>query len=94
MGDSALIIKHLMETDGLKNLNEMLDPAEKAKDLALRALLEDKLYFYHVRPISPFLQMHVDGIHRCVNVGSTTIMPNVIRHCRECHFQHDFSSDR
>lgn len=49
LGDSALIIKHLMEKDGLEDLNETLEPADKARDLALRALLEDKLYFYHVR---------------------------------------------
>lgn len=49
LGDSALIIKHLTEKEGIEDLNTMLSPTDKAKDLALRALLEDKLYFYHVR---------------------------------------------
>lgn len=48
LGDSALIIKHLVEKDGLEDLNQTLEPADKTRDLALRALLEDKLYFYHV----------------------------------------------
>lgn len=49
LGDSALIIEYLVETERIQDLNETLDPASKSKDLAVRALLEDKLYFYHVR---------------------------------------------
>lgn len=53
IGDSALIIKYLVEQEELQDLNEWMEAQDKARDLALRALLEDKLYFYHVR--SPLL---------------------------------------
>lgn len=45
LGDSALIIKHMVDSHSLQDLNVSLSPAQKAQDLALRALLEDKLYF-------------------------------------------------
>lgn len=48
MGDSTLIIKHLIETGAIPHLNSRLSPEDKARDLATRALLEDKLYFFHV----------------------------------------------
>lgn len=48
LGDSTLIFKQLIEWGQLPDLNAKLSPASKATDLALRALLEDKLYFYHV----------------------------------------------
>lgn len=57
LGDSALIIRHLMDNDLLDDLNASLSQAEKAQDLGLRALLEDKLYFYHVG--SPFAVLSV-----------------------------------
>lgn len=48
LSDSTLISKKLV-TDGLaENLNSTLTALEKAQDLAIRALLEDKLYFYQV----------------------------------------------
>ncbi|OCK73873.1 hypothetical protein K432DRAFT_410342 [Lepidopterella palustris CBS 459.81] len=47
LGDSTLIIKHLVERDVLPNINAKVPPAANAQDLAIRALLEDKLYFYH-----------------------------------------------
>lgn len=49
IGDSGLIIKTLVQQGALPDLNAALSGAERARDLALRALLEDKLYFYHVR---------------------------------------------
>ncbi|KAK2789708.1 hypothetical protein FQN53_001464 [Emmonsiellopsis sp. PD_33] len=48
MGDSTLIIKHLVSRGTLSDLNEKLDLPDQANDLAIRALLEDKLYFYHM----------------------------------------------
>lgn len=48
LGDTDLITKHLMEIGDLPNLNEVLAPVELAQDLALRALLEDKIYFMQV----------------------------------------------
>jgi Glutathione S-transferase N-terminal domain len=48
LGDSSLIIGHLMDEGLLEDLNATISPADKAHDAALRALLEDKLYFYQV----------------------------------------------
>lgn len=61
LSDSTLIIKTLAEWGTIPDSNAALRPEDRAKDLGLRALLEDKLYFYHVRPMmSSFLQ----GLHR------------------------------
>ncbi|BCS26292.1 glutathione S-transferase family protein [Aspergillus puulaauensis] len=49
IGDSTLIIKHLVERNILPDLNGDLAPELKANDLAIRALLEDKAYFYNTR---------------------------------------------
>lgn len=51
IGDSGLIIKTLVQQGTLPDLNAALSGPERARDLALRALLEDKLYFYHVRRV-------------------------------------------
>jgi len=47
LSDSTLIISDLVKDSRLEDLNARLSPERKAYDLALRALLEDKLYFYH-----------------------------------------------
>jgi hypothetical protein len=49
LGDSTLIIAQLVEEGRLDDLNAKLSPMERVMDLAIRALLEDKLYFYQVR---------------------------------------------
>lgn len=49
LADTVLITEKLVEDGVLDDLNAKLSPAEKAHDLAIRALLEDKLYFYQVR---------------------------------------------
>ncbi|KAK3984638.1 failed axon connections [Cladorrhinum sp. PSN332] len=49
LGDTTLITKHLIDSEILTELNANLTPAKKAQDLAVRSLLEDKLYFYLVR---------------------------------------------
>ncbi|KAF2188663.1 hypothetical protein K469DRAFT_565914 [Zopfia rhizophila CBS 207.26] len=46
-GDSSLIMKTLIDREIMKDVNARLDGKEKAIDLALRALVEDKLYFFH-----------------------------------------------
>ena len=46
--DSSLIATELVELGVLPDINARLSPDMKAHDLALRAMLEDKLYFYHV----------------------------------------------
>lgn len=48
MGDSTLIINYLIEQGTLPDLNANLLPQDKALDLTTRALLENKLAFYHV----------------------------------------------
>lgn len=48
LADSTLIIKRLVELDYLEDLATALSSPTRAHDLAIRALLEDKLYFYHV----------------------------------------------
>lgn len=48
LGDSTLIIKSLVESGVLPDVNDRLERVERARDLAVRALLEEKLYFYHV----------------------------------------------
>lgn len=48
MGDSTLVIKHLVETGVLPDLNGRLLAEDRARDLSMRALLEDRLYFMHV----------------------------------------------
>jgi hypothetical protein len=53
LGDSTLIIEKLVEESELPDLNAKLSPKEKVMDLAVRALLEDKLYFYQVSSLLP-----------------------------------------
>ncbi|KAI1822093.1 hypothetical protein F4861DRAFT_541352 [Xylaria intraflava] len=47
LADSTLIIKALCEAGTLSDLNSRLSKADRAHDLALRALLEDKMSFYN-----------------------------------------------
>ena len=53
LADSTLIIQALVENGLLEDINASLSPVDRAHDLALRTLLEDKLYFYHVRIFFP-----------------------------------------
>ncbi|KAI1372118.1 hypothetical protein F4677DRAFT_433528 [Hypoxylon crocopeplum] len=45
LGDSTLITRKLVQDGLLPDLNASLTPVQRAQDLALRGLLEDKLYF-------------------------------------------------
>ncbi|KAF6823185.1 glutathione s-transferase [Colletotrichum plurivorum] len=49
LGDSAMIARHLVEDGVCEDLNAGLSPAGRAQDACIRALLEDKLYFYQGR---------------------------------------------
>ncbi|OJD38588.1 glutathione s-transferase [Diplodia corticola] len=51
LSDSTLIIENLTSTGLLPDVNATLGPAQRAHDRALCALLEDKLYFYHVSAV-------------------------------------------
>lgn len=48
IADSTVIITSLIKSGHLDDLNANLTPAQKATDLALKALFEDKLYFMAV----------------------------------------------
>ena len=50
LSDSSLIAKTLADWGVIPDLNAALKPEDRTKDLALRALLEDKLHFYNVSP--------------------------------------------
>lgn len=59
LADSTLIIKHLVERGILPDINaQASSPTVRAQDLAIRALLEDKLYFYHVRTVLSVLSQY------------------------------------
>ncbi|KAH7382724.1 hypothetical protein DE146DRAFT_240176 [Phaeosphaeria sp. MPI-PUGE-AT-0046c] len=49
LSDSYLIPKALIKKGLAHDLNEPLSAKEKGHDIAIRALLEDKLFFYNVR---------------------------------------------
>jgi hypothetical protein len=49
LSDSTCITKTLIEGGVIDDLNDDLRPAQKAVDLTIRALLEDKIYFITVR---------------------------------------------
>jgi hypothetical protein len=48
MGDSTFIIQRLLGMGKIPDLNGELTAGQKLEDLAIRALLEEKLYFYLV----------------------------------------------
>lgn len=48
IADTTFILRRLVDDGVLPDLNASLTPAQKAQDLAIRALLEDKLYFFLV----------------------------------------------
>lgn len=49
IGDSSLIAKHFIDNGTMKDLNADLNETARALDLAVRALFEDKLYFFNMR---------------------------------------------
>jgi len=53
LSDSTLIIAGLRDRGVVPDLNAELSAREKALDMGLRAMLEEKLYFYHVRSSPP-----------------------------------------
>jgi len=48
LADSTLIINRLVQDGKLEDLNGALPPSDQVHDMAVRALMEDKLYFYNV----------------------------------------------
>jgi hypothetical protein len=48
MADTTLITKELVKGGLIEDLDVYLSPEQQVFDLAIRSLLEDKLYFFHV----------------------------------------------
>lgn len=48
-GDTTLVIDKLIQDGIIGDLNAALSPVQRAHDVAIKALMEDKLYFYNVR---------------------------------------------
>ena len=92
LGDSTLILRRLIDMGQIKDLNTGLSDEQRAFDVALRALLEDKLYFYNVRiqfqnlnkgphlNIAPMCAF-ADYITRCTSGGSMITILIVIWSC-------------
>lgn len=65
VSDTAMISEKLVDDGLAEDMNGKLTPVEKATDAAVRALLEEKLYFYQVRwipfgcHISTFSFLHI-----------------------------------
>lgn len=49
MGDSSLIIRNLVHNGVIRDLNHGLNGAAAAHDLGIRAMMEDRAYFYGTR---------------------------------------------
>lgn len=74
MSDSALITKALIKSGAIADLNAGLSPTQAATDFAIRALLEDKLYWLNVsiHPTPwPLPRTHIN-LTRATNAGSPT----------------------
>jgi hypothetical protein len=48
LADTSLIVNEFVQDGLLEDLNGRLSAMEKAQDVAIRALLEDRVYFYQV----------------------------------------------
>ena len=53
LGESTLITQELVREGVLEDINAHLSLVKKAQDLALWGMLEDRLYWFHVRPQAP-----------------------------------------
>ncbi|KKY18794.1 putative glutathione s [Phaeomoniella chlamydospora] len=71
ISDSTLITETLVRNGMLNDLNSGLSPVEKAQDAAVRALLEDKLYFYQV-DMSISTQVHERWVENYYVMRSNT----------------------
>ena len=49
LGDTAIIISKLIEMGHMRDVNAGLSPEPAARDLCVRSLIEDRLYFQIVR---------------------------------------------
>jgi hypothetical protein len=49
VGDSSLIIERMVKAGKMSEVNAKLSPEEKAKDMCIRSMIEDRMYFFIVR---------------------------------------------
>ncbi|KAI9808885.1 MAG: hypothetical protein M1827_007160 [Pycnora praestabilis] len=75
VGDTGFIIKQLVETQDLPNLNDNLSNVDLAQDLGLRALLEDKVYFMQMRD----RWLSDDGFYKMRDEGPLATIPYPLR---------------
>lgn len=85
LSDSTLIVAKFIQDGLLDDLNAKLSPADKAHDLAIRALLEDKLCFYQVSVLWPsdVIQALIDSRH--TKGGMKTTIPCDQAFSGRCH---------
>lgn len=76
MGDSTLITRKLIEMGELEDLNGSLSPVQKAQDLMLRALLEQKIYFIMVSPPNLFSSFPASLPHPPTLALTSLLTPN------------------
>lgn len=62
VSDTSMISEKLVDAGLAEDLNAKLTPVEKAQDAAVRALLEEKLYFYQVRLCYFLLSMLISRV--------------------------------
>ncbi|KAK4203066.1 putative glutathione S-transferase [Triangularia verruculosa] len=79
LSDSTLITRRLISDNLLPDLNSSLSPAEKALDLSIRALVEDKLQFFNTREqwVDNYLPMR-EGVLGSGGAGLPWVMQWVI----------------
>ena len=75
VSDTSMISEKFVDDGLAEDLNGKLTPVEKAQDAAVRALLEDKLYFYQVRL---YLLFH-RYLYRAMNVVAASDLARIDR---------------
>jgi len=74
MGDTSLVIQKLVELGKLEDLNTGLSPDTRAADYALRAMIEDRLYYFLVSPESPLAS----------GGPGNAVAARILNVCRQC----------
>ena len=75
LGDSAIIIRRLIELGEIEDFNGEIDSdageaaERRARDLGIRALVEDRFYFYSVSTSCSPLEWLEANVKRCTSAG-------------------------
>ncbi len=85
VGDSAMIIKTLVERGWLEDLNKGLGDVQRAGDVLIRALVEERIYFLGVRLSLLFVRCSEEGEvldegvgYKCEDEGGVAGVPSSI----------------